>query len=68
VELLSNTETHAVIVADYSAQELAIQPGEEVTVEHARHDWLLVRNARGVRLDPRFAHILERWFWAHMRS
>ena len=37
------------LLADYSARELAVHPGEPVTVEDARHAWLLVRNAEGQR-------------------
>lgn len=47
VELLSNEGTEAVVLDNYSARELAVQPGEEVVVEDARHGWLLVRNADG---------------------
>ena len=39
----------ATVLEDYSAQELAVTPGEEVTVDAARHEWLLVRNVRGER-------------------
>ena len=46
VELLSS---NAILLEDYSAQELAVQPGEEVVAESVRHDWLLVRNACGER-------------------
>ncbi|MFZ0885720.1 MAG: SH3 domain-containing protein [Candidatus Acidiferrales bacterium] len=49
VELLSNQQGEANVLQDYSARELAVRPGEEVVVEEARHDWLLVRNARGER-------------------
>ena len=49
MELLSNEGTEAIILRDYSARELAVQPGEEVIVEEARHNWLLVRNGRGER-------------------
>jgi len=49
VELLSNEGPEATVLQDYSARELAVQPGEEVTVEDARHNWVLVRNARGER-------------------
>jgi uncharacterized protein YgiM (DUF1202 family) len=44
VELLSSEGTEAIVLYDYSARELAVQPGEEVVVEDARHNWLLVRN------------------------
>jgi SH3-like domain-containing protein len=49
IELLSNEGTEAIVLHDYSARELAVQPGEEVVVEDARHNWLLVRNAHGKR-------------------
>lgn len=47
VELLAQEGAEATVLHDYSARELAVQPGEEVEVEDARHHWLLVRNARG---------------------
>lgn len=50
VELLSDaTATVTTVLCDYSSRELAVQLGEEVTVEDARHEWLLVRNSRGER-------------------
>jgi len=49
VELLSDERADAIVLQDYSAQEFAVKPGEEVEVEDARHDWLLVRNAQGKR-------------------
>lgn len=49
IELLSNEGLDAVVLQDYSARELAVQPEELVVVEDARHNWLLVRNARGER-------------------
>jgi uncharacterized protein YgiM (DUF1202 family) len=49
IELLSNEGTEAIILQAYSARELAVLPGQEVTVEDARHSWLLVRNAQGER-------------------
>ena len=49
IELLSNPGPEAIALHDYSARELAVQPGEEVVVEVARHKWLLVRNAHGQR-------------------
>jgi SH3-like domain-containing protein len=49
VELLSSEGGETVVSEAYSARELAVRPGEEVMVEDARHDWLLVRNARGER-------------------
>ena len=42
-----STAPEAILLRDYSAAELAVQPGEEVMIEDARHGWLLVRNARG---------------------
>ena len=48
-ELLSSEGPDALVLENYSARELAVQPGEEVTVEASRHAWLLVRNARGER-------------------
>jgi hypothetical protein len=47
VELLSDDRPEATLLEDYSAQELAVQPGEFVMLEDARHDWLRVRNAGG---------------------
>lgn len=49
VELISNEGPDAVVLQDYSARELAVLPEELVVVEDARHNWLLVRNARGER-------------------
>jgi uncharacterized protein YgiM (DUF1202 family) len=50
VELLSDASaTETAVLCDYSSRELAVQPGEEVTVEDSRHEWLLVRNKRGER-------------------
>jgi len=49
VEFLSEEEVEATVRQDYSARELAVQTGDEVMVEEARHGWLLVRNARGER-------------------
>jgi hypothetical protein len=49
VELLSGEGADAIMLQDYSARELAVRSEEEVTVEEARHDWLLVRNSRGER-------------------
>ena len=50
VELLSDaTATETTVLCDYSSRELAVQPGEQVTVEDVRHEWLLVRNIRGER-------------------
>jgi uncharacterized protein YgiM (DUF1202 family) len=47
VELLSNDGAQAKLRQDYSARELAVVAGEVVTVEDARHAWLLVRNQQG---------------------
>ena len=50
VELLSDAAaTETAVLCDYSSRELAVEPGEEVTIEEARHEWLLVRNNRGER-------------------
>lgn len=50
VELLSDAAaTETAVLCDYSSRELAVQTGEEVTIEDARHEWLLVRNNRGER-------------------
>jgi uncharacterized protein YgiM (DUF1202 family) len=49
VELLSGVGAEANLLEDYSARELAVKVGEVVTVEDARHAWLLVRNAGGER-------------------
>lgn len=47
VELLSRQESPAIVLGDYSAKELAVQPGDEVEVEEVRHGWALVRNVTG---------------------
>ena len=47
IELISGEDNEATILEDYSARELPL--GEEVTVEEARHGWLLVRNAQEKR-------------------
>jgi uncharacterized protein YgiM (DUF1202 family) len=47
--LLDATAAETAVICDYSSRELAVQTGEEVTVEEARHEWLLVRNNRGER-------------------
>lgn len=39
----------AIVLREYSAQELAVDLGEEVEIEDVRHKWLLVRNSRGQR-------------------
>jgi uncharacterized protein YgiM (DUF1202 family) len=50
VELLSDAAaTETAVLCDYSSRELAVEPAEEVTIEDARHEWLLVRNNRGER-------------------
>jgi SH3-like domain-containing protein len=46
-ELLSSQRSPAVVLQDYSAKELAVQPGDEVEVQEVRHDWVLVKNAEG---------------------
>jgi SH3-like domain-containing protein len=47
LELLSQEGREAIVLQDYSAKELAVQPGEEVEIEEVRHGWMLVRNAQG---------------------
>ena len=49
----------ATIIEDYSAQELAVTPEGEVTVEASRQEWLWVRNARGERGWIPAAHAKE---------
>ena len=50
VKLLSDASaTETAVLCDYSSRELAVQPGEEVTVEDSRQEWLLVRSTRGER-------------------
>lgn len=49
VEFLSSQESQTTILQDYSARELHVVAGEEVTVEDTRHGWLLVRNVKGDR-------------------
>lgn len=49
LELLSRQEGSAIALQDYSAKELAVQPGDEVEIEEARHGWVLVRNAQRER-------------------
>ena len=49
VELLSNKGAEATVLENYSARELAVESGEQVTIEDMRQDWLLVRNAKGER-------------------
>src|SRR6201987_3515534 len=34
------------VICNSSSRELAAQTGEKVTVEEARHEWLLIRNNR----------------------
>jgi SH3-like domain-containing protein len=48
-ELLSRQGAVARALQDYSAKELAVQPGDEVEVEEVRHAWVLVRNAKDER-------------------
>lgn len=48
-ELLSTEAAEASVARDYSARELPVTPGEQVTVENECHEWLLVRNNRGER-------------------
>jgi uncharacterized protein YgiM (DUF1202 family) len=48
-ELLSRKDSLATVLEDYSAKELAVDPGEEVLLEQVRHGWALVRNAKGQR-------------------
>jgi SH3-like domain-containing protein len=48
-ELLSGEGSLAIVLRDYSARELAVQPGDEVEVEDVRHGWALVRNDQGER-------------------
>jgi hypothetical protein len=45
VELLLRQGSQEIVLRDYSAKELALQPGDEV--EEVRHGWLLVRNIQG---------------------
>jgi SH3-like domain-containing protein len=47
VELLSRQASRAIVLRDYSARELAVEPGDEVELEEVRHGWALVRNTRG---------------------
>jgi uncharacterized protein YgiM (DUF1202 family) len=49
VELLSDDNAETSVLSDYSARELEVYRGEEVTIEETRHEWLLVRNAHGKR-------------------
>ncbi len=57
MEPLSGEEREATVLCEYSAQELAGNEGEEVEVEDERHDWLLVRNARGERGGIPASHV-----------
>ena len=59
IELLSENGLEATVIQDYSARELAVEPGEEVTIEDSRHNWLLVRNANGERGWIPASHIDE---------
>jgi SH3-like domain-containing protein len=47
LELLSRRRSPAVVLRDYSAKELAVQPGDEVEVQEIRHGWMLVKNSQG---------------------
>ena len=47
IELLSSRESPAIVLREYSAKELAVQPGDEVEIEDVRHGWALVRNDHG---------------------
>ena len=49
VEMLSHEKGKTTVLRDYSARELAVQRGDEVVVQDARHGWLLVRNKKGKR-------------------
>lgn len=50
IELLSpEGPSSAVLAEDYSALELTVDAGEELTIEAERHGWLLVRNSQGQR-------------------
>lgn len=61
IELLSEDRPLAVSLADYSANELAVEAGEEVEIEETRHGWARVRNARGeVGWIPE-SHIGDQW-------
>ena len=57
IELLSENGSEATVIQDYSARELAVQPGEEVAIEESRHNWLLVRNVNGERAWILTSHI-----------
>lgn len=61
VELLlpMDEEAQATVLQPYSAQELSVRMGEEVEIEEARHQWLLVRNTRGERGWIPASHIEE---------
>jgi uncharacterized protein YgiM (DUF1202 family) len=47
VELLFQQGATAAVLQDYSAQELAVRPGDEVEVVDSRREWILVRNESG---------------------
>src|SRR5262249_54577972 len=47
IELLAQDGREATLRQDYSARELAVQPGEEVVVLDSRRGWLQVRNTQG---------------------
>jgi SH3-like domain-containing protein len=46
-ELLSIEGSIGIVLQDYSAKELAVQPGDELAVQEVRHGWMLVRNEQG---------------------
>jgi SH3-like domain-containing protein len=46
-ELLSIRGAVATVLEDYSATELAVQPGDEVDVQEIRHGWARVKNTQG---------------------
>ncbi len=43
----SDDGEHARALRDYTARELAVEIGDEVSVDHALAGWVWVRNARG---------------------
>ena len=47
VELLSRQRAIAMVLEDYSAKEMTVQPGDELEIERVCHGWALVRNAQG---------------------
>jgi SH3-like domain-containing protein len=58
-ELLSQQDTEAIALENYSSRELAVESGEEVELEQERHEWLLVRNASGARGWIPASHVLR---------